>query len=288
MTDSLSRREWLARAGALGAAVGGAGLLAATASAQPGTPTSSADAPRDRFFREDWFGEPWRKPHSIVLIHGALESSIVWYAWVPTLSRHFHVVRPDLPGCGLSAVPADFDWSFAGLAAYVASVLDKAGVTSAHIVGAKTGGPIAMQFAADFPQRTRSLSVVSGPASVIEIVNPSPVPQKDRLGSRASVEMVEYWTAMEKSAPAVGTQGLNKALSNFDLERDGVLQRIEAPSLVITSDRSALQSVEKVRKYQSAIRNSRLVVLNSDAYHVAVAEPEQCLASVLAFVREHA
>lgn len=284
MTNAISRRSVLTSTCALGASFGASGLVVPA----PPALAQSANTPTDRFFRDDWFGEPWRKPETVVLIHGALESGIVWYAWMPELTRHYRVVRPDLPGCGLAAVPPSFEWSFKGLAAYVASVLDKAGVETAHIVGAKTGGPIAMQFAADFPQRTRSLSVVSGPASVIAITNPSPVPQKDRLGSSASPEMIEYWTAMEKSAPAAGTQGLNQALSAFDLERDGVLQRIQAPSLVITSDRSALQSVEKVRRYQTAIRNSRLVVLNSDAYHIAVAEPEQCLANVLAFVREHA
>jgi len=284
MTATLSRRNVLKGTCALGASLCGSGLVAASAEAQ----AQATGAPSDRFFRDDWFGEPWRTPETVVLIHGALESGIIWYAWVPTLAAHYRVVRPDLPGCGLSAVPADFDWSFAGLAAYIASVLDQAGVESAHIVGAKTGGPIAMQFAADFPRRTRSLSVISGPASVISIENPSPVPQKDRLGSGVSAEMIEYWTAMEKSAPAAGTQGLNRALSSFDLERDGVLQRIEAPSMIVTADRSALQSVEKVRKYQRAIRNSRLVVINSDAYHIAVANPEVCVANVLAFIRENA
>ena len=100
--------------------------------------------------------------------------------------------------------------------------------------------------------------------------------------------MIEYWNAMEKAAPQAGTQGLNAALSSFDLERDGVLQRIAAPSLIITADRSALQSVEKVRKYQMAIPDSRLVVLQSDAYHIAVANPDACVANVLAFIREHA
>lgn len=284
MATTVSRRSILASSCAVSAAVAGAGVVATTAAAQ----TQSGDAPTERFFRDDWFGEPWRKPEAIVLVHGALESGIVWYAWVPTLAKHYRVLRPDLPGCGLATVPAGFKWTFPGLAAYVASVLDKAGVESAHIVGAKTGGPIAMQFAADFPDRTRTLSVVSGPASVISIVNPSPVPQKDRLGSSASPEMIEYWTRMEKNAPQAGTQGLNAALSNFDLERDGVLQRIKAPSLVITADRSALQSVEKVRKYQRAIRDSRLVVLRSDAYHIAVAKPDECVASVLAFIRENA
>jgi 3-oxoadipate enol-lactonase len=283
MAETLSRRSVLKSASAVGGAfVAGSAIPRAT-QAQP----SSMETPRDRFYRDDWFGEPWREPQTIVLVHGALESGIVWYAWVPALAKEYRVIRPDLPGCGLSSVPAGFDWSFAGLAAYVASVLDKAGVRSVHIVGAKTGGPIAMQFAADFPERTRSLSVVSGPASVIRIENPSPVPQQDRLGSSVSPAMIEYWTKMEKNAPAAGTAGLNTALSSFDLERDGVLQRIEAPSLIVTADRSALQSVEKVRKYQMAIPDSRLAVVQSDAYHLAVAKPDECAAIVLGFIREH-
>jgi 3-oxoadipate enol-lactonase len=284
MPIMVSRRSVLKTSCAVGAAVAGAGLVATRAAAQ----TRSAAAPTERFFRDDWFGEPWREPEAVVLIHGALESGIVWYAWVPTLAKQYRVLRPDLPGCGVAAVPAGFEWSFAGLAAYVASVLDEASVDAAHIVGAKTGGPIAMQFAADFPGRTRTLSVVSGPASVISITNPSPVPQKDRLGSSASAAMIDYWTRMEQNAPPAGTQGLNTALASFDLERDGVLARIEAPSLIITADRSALQSVEKVRKYQRAIRDSRLVVLRSDAYHLAVAKPDECVANVLAFIRENA
>lgn len=281
MGITVSRRDLLKTTCAIGAA---GGIVPAAAQVEP----RDGEAPSDRFFRDDWFGEPWREPQAIVLIHGALESGIVWYAWIPALAAEYRVVRPDLPGCGRSAVPAGFEWSFPSLAAYIASVLDKAGVEAAHIVGAKTGGPIAMQFAADYPARTRSLSVVSGPASVISIENPSPVPQRDRLGSSVSADMIEFWNEMERNAPAAGTRGLNAALSSFDLERDGVLQRIEAPSLIITADRSALQSVEKVRRYQSAIRGSRLVVLRSDAYHIAVAKPRECIAEVLAFVRENA
>jgi pimeloyl-ACP methyl ester carboxylesterase len=281
MAMTLSRRSVLKSGCAFSAAATAGVVPALQAEAQPGAAT-------DRFLRDDWFGEPWRTPEVIVLIHGALESGIVWYAWVPALASHYRVLRPDLPGCGLSSVPGGFEWSFPSLAAYVASVLDKAGVESAHIVGAKTGGPIAMQFAADFPRRTRSLCVVSGPASRIEIANPSPVPQRDRLGAGASAEMIQYWNEMERNAPPAGTQGLNAALSGFDLERDGVLQRITARSLIMTADRSALQSVEKVRKYQTAIRDSRLVVLRSDAYHIAVANPQECIAHVLGFVRERA
>ena len=287
MASTISRR------GLLHAAYGTAAGLSASMLARQLVPASAFAQParnepkEDLFYRDDWFGEPWRKPESAVLIHGNDESSLVWYGWMPRMAQQFRVVRPDLPGFGRSKVPARFEWSLKSLATFIAQVMDKAGVDSAHIIGAKTGGAIAMQFAADYPARTRTLSVVSGPASVIEIANPSPIPQRDRLGSAAHKEMVEYWNTMFATAPGEGVDGLHTALSKFDLARDGVLQRIKAPSLVITADKSALQSVEKVRKYQLAIPNSRLVVLHSDAYHIAAANADECVTNVLAFIKEN-
>jgi pimeloyl-ACP methyl ester carboxylesterase len=282
MTIGLSRRHLL-RAGCATAA---ALSISTLARAQTPALTASDGPKEDFFYRDDWFGEPWRKPEAAVLIHGNDESSIVWYGWMPRMAQEFRVIRPDLPAFGRSKVPAGFEWSLASLATFVARVLDKAGVESAHIIGAKTGGAIAMQFAADYPARTRTLSVASGPASVIAVTNPSPIPQRDRLGSHASKEMIDYWNTMFATAPEEGAAGLRTALSKFDLARDGVLQRIKAPSLVITADRSALQSVEKVRMYQRAIPNSRLVVLNSDAYHIAAANADECATAVLAFIEE--
>src|ERR1700720_2435021 len=139
-----------------------AGALGPVRALAQGAPASNASA-EDLFYRDDWFGEPWRKPETAVLIHGAAESSIVWYAWIPRMAREFRVLRPDLPGFGQSRIPAGFEWSLPSLATYLAHVLDKVGIDSAHIIGAKAGGTIAMQFAADYSARTRTLSVVSGP-----------------------------------------------------------------------------------------------------------------------------
>ena len=286
MADTISRRDMLHFGGGTAAMLGVLAVAGELAPA-PAHAQAAGNAPKEElFYREDYFGEPWRKPEPAILIHGNDESSLVWYAWMPRMAQEFRVIRPDLPGFGRSKVPAGFEWSLPNLATYIAHVLDKAGIDSAHIVGAKTGGAIAMQFAADYPARTRTLSVASGPASVIIIANPSPIPQRDRLGSHVSKEMIEYWNMLFNTAPVEGTEGLHTALSKFDLARDGVLQRIKAPSLVITADKSALQSVEKVRQYQRAIPNSRLVVLDSDAYHIAAANADECVANVLAFIKE--
>ena len=55
------------------------------------------------------------------------------------------------------------------------------------------------------------------------------------------------------------TRGAGQVLSALDLEP--VLPRISAPTLVITSDRSPLQSVETVMRYQQKIPKSRLLGL---------------------------
>jgi 3-oxoadipate enol-lactonase len=288
MPDTNSRRDLLRLGCGTAATIGVSavvGELASVLARAQGRPTSNVST-EDFFYREDWFGEPWRKPEAAMLIHGNDESSVVWFGWVPRMGQEFRLLRPDLPGFGQSRIPAGFEWSLPSLATFAARVLDKAGVESAHIIGAKTGGAIAMQFAADYPTRTRTLAVVSGPASVISISNPSSIPQRDRLGSAAPKEMIEYWNDMFATALEEGTKGLRKALSKFDLARDGILQRITAPTLVITADRSALQSVEKVRQYQLLIPNSRLVVLHSDAYHIAAANADECVANLLAFIKE--
>jgi 3-oxoadipate enol-lactonase len=252
---------------------------------------SAGDASaEDFFYREDWFGEPWRKPETAVLIHGNAESSIVWYAWLPRMGQEFRVLRPDLPGLGRSPIPAGFEWSLPSLAAFVAHVMDKAGADSVHIIGAKAGGAIAMQFAADYPARVRTLSVVHVPAAVtserVATSRTSFAPQLARLGSAASKEMVDYWENMFATAPEIPTRGLLAAVAKSDPARDGILARIKAPTLLMTADRGQSQSVEKARQYQALIPNSRLVVLRSDGYHIAASNADECVTNVLAFIKE--
>src|ERR1700693_2390393 len=214
MSVTSSRRDVLQFGGgtALGvSALASAGALGPVRALAQAAPASNASA-EDFFYRDDWFGEPWRKPETAVLIHGNDASRIVWYAWMTRMEQEFRVLRPDVPGFGRSRIPPGFEWSLPSLAAVVAHVLDKAGIDSAHIIGAKAGGTIAMQFAADYPARTRTLSVASSPASVPASVrsstSPSQVPQRDRLGSAASKEMVDYWDNMFKMSPEIPTKGL--------------------------------------------------------------------------------
>jgi 3-oxoadipate enol-lactonase len=294
MAVTRSRRDLLhlgcGTAAALGiSALAPADALGPAQALAQATPAGNAPA-EDYSYRDDWFGEPWRKPETVVLIHGNEESSLVWYAWMPRMGAEFRVLRPDLPGLGRSRIPAGFEWSLPSLATYIARVMDKAGADSAHIIGAKAGGAIAMQFAADYPTRTRTLSVVHVPvvtsSAAARFTALKPNEQHARLGSAASKEMVEYWENMFSTASEITSKGLLTAVYGADFTKDGVLARIKAPTLLMTADRGQAQSVEKARQYQTLIPNSQLVVLRSDAYHIAAANPDECVANVLAFIKD--
>jgi 3-oxoadipate enol-lactonase len=255
-------------------------------------PIISLDSGVELFFEDDWLGAPWVTPETAVLIHGAGESSRAWFGWVPRMAQSFRLLRPDLPGFGRSSVPDAFDWSVANLAAVVAQFVDKLEVESAHIVGAKLGGAIAMQFAAAYPKRARTLTVCGGPVSPPKLVEASAArsrnwweeTQRQRLGSGAAPEAVEYWNTLMVAARPEAQRGVLKAASALNLVP--ALPHITAPTLIITTDRSALQPVESVLDYQRKIPNSRLLVLQSDAYHVAVAKAEECVTNVLTFISE--
>jgi pimeloyl-ACP methyl ester carboxylesterase len=66
------------------------------------------------------------------------------------------------------------------------------------------------------------------------------------------------------------------------------LPRIQCPTLVITTERSALGSVESTRAWQETIPKSELVVLPGDSYHVAATDPDLCAEATLKFITRHA
>jgi len=140
-----------------------------------------------------------------------------------------------------------------------------------------------MQFAATYPQRTRTLTVASGPFTPVDPKTENST-QQVRLGSAATREEMSYFDKLRDATSPETRRGIGSMISTINL--DNLLPKIAARTLIITSDRSALQSVETVLRYQSKIPNSRLLVLTSDAYHVAVANADECVTNVLAFFQD--
>jgi len=204
------------------------------------------------------------------------------------------VVRPDLPGFGASSEPSGYAWSAGELAADLGRFLDALGIAKCHLIGAKYGGSVCMQLAGEQPERLLSLSLFGSPvrgsgSGIADTIRAKGVHQwasetmRSRLGSAASAAQVKWWTdeLMGKTNPRAA---LGASSARIGMELEGQLGRITAPTLIVTTQESGLQSVAAVEQYARRIPDARVIVLPGDSYHIAVVEPDVCAQHALRFI----
>ena len=254
----------------------------------------------DLFYRIDDFTDPWTNPQTVLLLHGNAESSLAWYGWVPTLARHYRVVRPDMRGFGQSTpMPREFPWSLDRLIEDFCLLMDSLEAHRFHLVGAKIAGVIARAFAARRAERVSSLTVVGSPPPFrkgrenipaltreIETMGVEHWARRNmagRLGADFPPAGVEWWTKFMGATAQSTELGFNAAINYSDIRAD--IPKIACPTLVITTEGSGLASVEETRAWQEQISRSRLLVLSGDSYHVATTHAPQCANATLEFIR---
>ena len=254
----------------------------------------------------DDFTDPWRSAEEIetvVLVHGMAESSRAWFSWVPALARSYRVVRIDMPGLGLSTIDLNtYEWSLTSVARDLNLTLDLLNIQSAHFVGAKVGGSVVLEYAARYPERVTSAVSIGGPLwpqggisnSQIPSISPT-VREKGvtrwaresmpaRLGSGASQAQLRWWTNFMSSSNNAVVIEATRAAASIDLRP--LLPLIEAPALLITSSTSRL-SQDSGAELWAAVRHGRSIIIESDGYHLAATNPEECLDEVTKFLSEH-
>jgi pimeloyl-ACP methyl ester carboxylesterase len=102
----------------------------------------------------------------VVLLHGFPTSSHMFRNLIPALADRYHVIAPDYPGFGLSAMPARdaFAYSFARYAELVDGLLERLGATSYALYVMDYGAPVGFRLALLHPERVSALIVQNGNA----------------------------------------------------------------------------------------------------------------------------
>jgi pimeloyl-ACP methyl ester carboxylesterase len=109
----------------------------------------------------------------LLLIMGLGYPSAMWYRLLPTLTARWRTIRFDNRGTGETGVPPG-PYTIESMADDAIAVLDAAGVTTAHVLGASMGGFIAQHLVIQHPDRVRSLVLAcTGPAGA-EMAPPEP------------------------------------------------------------------------------------------------------------------
>jgi 3-oxoadipate enol-lactonase len=256
------------------------------------------------FYTVDDYTDPWRKPETVLLLHGLAESNASWYGWVPHLARDFRVVRPDMRGSGQSTpMPAGFEWTMDIVVNDFITLMTKLGVERFHLVAAKIGGSVARYLAARFPERVLSLTVAGTPQPFRDTVQARAVAwtkeikeegveswarnsMAKRLGDTFPPEGVEFWAKHMGRTNADSLIGTLLPIPATDLRPE--LPKITCPTLVIcTEESTALGNVGDVENWTRMIPNSKLVVFPGNSYHVAASHPDECARETLSFMKAH-
>ncbi len=114
------------------------------------------------FYREA--GDPGRP--TMLLLHGFPTSSHMFRDLLPLLSGRFHLVAPDLPGFGHSALPsrAQFTYSFQALADVIGRFTEVIGLERYGLYVFDYGAPVGFRLARAHPERITTIVTQNGNA----------------------------------------------------------------------------------------------------------------------------
>jgi len=97
----------------------------------------------------------------VLLLHGWPTSSFLWRDVMPAIARRNRVLALDLPGFGGSDKPLETRYDFEFFTRAIDGFLAAAGVDRVAIAGHDLGGPIAVRWALDNPERVTHLALLN-------------------------------------------------------------------------------------------------------------------------------
>ena len=116
----------------------------------------------DVFFRE---AGPRDAP-VVLLLHGFPTSSQMFRELIPRLADRYHVIAPDYPGYGYSAMPdrARFSYTFENYAVIVEKLTRQLGADNYALYVMDYGAPVGFRLAARNPRRVTAMIIQNGNA----------------------------------------------------------------------------------------------------------------------------
>ena len=96
-----------------------------------------------------------------LFVHGVLLNGYLWRDAIDALSGARRCIALDIMGHGATKAPADADTTFAGQAKMLNAFVDALGLGQVDLVGNDTGGGISQIFAAEHPEKVRTLTLTN-------------------------------------------------------------------------------------------------------------------------------
>jgi pimeloyl-ACP methyl ester carboxylesterase len=258
-------------------------------------------------YREAGAGKP------VVFVHGYLVDGRLWDGVVDRLSDRCHCFAPDWPiGAQQVAMNPDADLSPYGIAATIASFLEKLDLNDVTIVGNDSGGAMSQVLVTRHPERIGRLVLTNCdthenfPPGIFKAMPPiaglpggmAVLAAPFRIGALARAafkpfskrpippELVASWMEPGLSDPDVKrdvkkvTTGMNK---RYTLEAAEKLRGAELPILLAWAPRDRFFPLKYAQRLARETPNARIVEIPDSATFVPLDQPQRLADEIAAF-----
>lgn len=239
----------------------------------------------------------------VVLLHGYLESLLVWDDFVPLLYKQVRVVTLDLPGHGISVVEGEVH-TMEFLADTVAEALKSLGIARCTLVGHSMGGYVALALCerhpelldglvllcsspyADTPEkienRRREIALVqAGKKDMLAHIAPSAgfaAANRTRMAD-AIEDLVEQVFITEDEGIVALLNGMSARC-----DQNEMLRTTTVPTLFILGRHDDYIPAEAAEAMVAAHPQASVVWLENSGHMGFLEEPKACAAAILDFM----
>lgn len=241
---------------------------------------------------------------TIIMLHGFGGSKDNWLQIAKYFTPNYRVIIPDLSGFGDSSKPQNAKYNIMSQEERLNLFAKELQLTKFHLVGNSMGGNIAGNYAADYPEKVKTLALFDsagvnaptrGEAFLLleKGINPlivKDVNDYDKLLKVCFVKIPKMPSFIKKylAKQAVEAGPLNKKIfnnmmtDNFILENK--LDKITAPTLIVWGDSDKIIDISSVPIFEKNIRNSKSVIIKECGHLPMMERPEETAAAYQDFL----
>lgn len=235
------------------------------------------------------------KGEAVVFFHGA-GFTRRWIPMYEQMAKSCDFIAPESPGFGETPMPSWFR-DFSDLSILYDQLFEQLGLDKIHLVGYSMGGWAASEFAAYYPRRLKSLSLIV-PVGLrlpdnpgVDLFQLSPADLMDRLFNDKKV-MAEFSDGMDDFDEGIHLYSEFSAAARlmwaprYNLALERRLQRLKCPTLVVRAEDDHLIPNEMAEKFADVLPNNTLTMIPGTGHEPCLERPKELVTELANFIQE--
>jgi pimeloyl-ACP methyl ester carboxylesterase len=246
------------------------------------------------------------KPEKIVMLHGFTGSKDNWPRYASHFIDRYQVIVPDLKGHGENKQDLNGSYHVEDQVQFVDALMGAIGVNKFHLVGNSMGGAISMLYAASFPEKTASVTLIS-PAGVHDV--PSEMDTileggKNPLIAKTEQQFIEILDFVMSEQPfipgPISQVEAEKAVARADLNAvifkqlredlaagvNSKINQVNTPTFIIWGEEDRVINAKNIDKYASLVAGAKTLVMSGIGHLAMVEVPSYTADETLKFITQ--